>query len=137
MKYDLCKSTANFCSIPSTGYSLNNTDCNDAVATIYPGATELCNSVDDNCNGVIDEGCPSTIPGEEPFNALSAPSTYYSYCQSFYGTLAGAFPSDNAQSSCETGEDVWYSFTAVTTGITIFIGSNANDIVYCQVLVYR
>ncbi len=121
--------TANFCAMPSTGYSLNNTDCNDAVATIYPGAPELCNTVDDNCNGVIDEGCPSTIPGEEPFNALSATSTYYSYCNSFYGTLAGAFPSDLAQSTCETGEDVWYSFTALTSGITIFIGSNANDIV--------
>ena len=121
--------TANFCSMPSTGYSLNNTDCNDAVATIYPGAPELCNTVDDNCNGFVDEGCPSTIPGEEPFNALLAPSTYYSYCNSFYGTLAGAFPSDFAQSTCETGEDVWYSFTALTTGITIFIGSNANDIV--------
>jgi hypothetical protein len=121
--------TANFCTAPSSGYSLNSTDCNDAVATIYPGAPELCNSVDDNCNGVIDEGCPSTIPGEEPFNALSAPSTYYSYCQSFYGTLAGAFPSDLAQSTCETGEDVWYSFKALTSGITIFIGSNANDIV--------
>ena len=121
--------TANFCVMPSTGYSLNNTDCNDAGSTIYPGAPELCNTVDDNCNGFIDEGCPSTIPGEEPFNALSAPSTYYSYCQSFYGTLAGAFPSDYAQSSCETGEDVWYSFTALTSGITIFIGSNANDIV--------
>ena len=121
--------TANFCAMPSTGYSLNNTDCNDAVATIYPGASELCNTVDDNCNGVIDEGCPSTIPGEEPFNALSATSTYYSYCNSFYGTLAGAFPSDLAQSTCETGEDVWYSFTALTSGITIFIGSNANDIV--------
>ena len=121
--------TANFCAMPSSGYSLNNTDCNDGMATIYPGATELCNSVDDNCNGVVDEGCPSTIPGEEPFNALSAPSTYYSYCNSFYGTLAGAFPSDLAQSTCETGEDVWYSFKAVTSGITIYIGSYANDIV--------
>ena len=121
--------TANFCAMPSSGYSLNNTDCNDGMATIYPGATELCNSVDDNCNGVIDEGCPSTIPGEEPFNSLLAPSTYYSYCNSFYGTLAGAFPSDYAQSSCVTGEDVWYSFKAVSSGITIYIGSYANDIV--------
>jgi len=31
-------------------------DCNDIVPTINPGAAELCNSVDDNCNGQVDEG---------------------------------------------------------------------------------
>jgi hypothetical protein len=116
------------CTQPS-GYVLNSTDCNDAVATTYPGAPELCNSVDDNCSGFADEGCPSTIAGEEPFNAIEAPSAMYSYCSSFYGTLAGAFPSTLAQSTCITGEDRWYNFTTLSTGVTIFIGSNANDIV--------
>ena len=121
--------TANFCAMPSTGFALNNTDCNDAVATTYPGAVELCNSVDDNCSGFIDEGCPSTIAGEEPFNAYSAPTTMYSYCNSFYGTLENKFPSQHAHSICETGEDVWYTFIAQTSGVTIFIGSYVNDIV--------
>ena len=112
-----------------TGYVLNSTDCNDAVASTYPGAPELCNSVDDNCSGFVDEGCPSTIAGEEPFNSIEAPSAMYSYCSSFYGTLAGAFPSTLAQSTCVTGEDRWYNFTTLSTGVTIFIGSNANDIV--------
>jgi hypothetical protein len=115
--------------VQPTGYLLNNTDCDDAVATTYPGAPELCNSVDDNCSGFVDEGCPSTIAGEEPFNSLSAPSAMYSYCNSFYSTLAGAFPSTLAQSTCVTGEDRWYNFTTLSTGVTIFIGSNANDIV--------
>jgi arylsulfatase A-like enzyme len=44
------------CSNPGTGFSINNTDCNDANATINPIAIEDCNGIDDNCNGTADEG---------------------------------------------------------------------------------
>ncbi|MFY8077481.1 MAG: MopE-related protein, partial [Flavobacteriales bacterium] len=122
--------TANFCSAPASGYALVTGDCNDSQSLINPGVSESCfNAVDDNCDGNINEGCLSAVAGEEPYNALSAPSTIYSYCNSFYGTLAGAFPSTLAQSTCVTGEDRWYNFTTLSTGVTIFIGSNANDIV--------
>ena len=44
-------------------------DCDDLDAAIHPGVTELCNAVDDNCNGEIDEGenasmCPQVAHGE-------------------------------------------------------------------------
>jgi len=53
--------TMSQCSDPgSTYYILANLtaatgDCNDANATIYSGATELCDGLDNNCNGQVDD----------------------------------------------------------------------------------
>ena len=42
------------------GYVLSNTDCNDEVAAISPGASENClNLLDDNCDGLVNVGCPN------------------------------------------------------------------------------
>ena len=47
------------CASPGAGYSTTaqtTNDCDDADDTINPGATEVCDGVDNNCDGNIDEG---------------------------------------------------------------------------------
>ncbi len=41
---------------PVTGYVGDDTDCDDTVDTVNPGAAESCNGVDDDCDGTIDDG---------------------------------------------------------------------------------
>ena len=43
-----------------TDYVDNDDDCNDLDATINPGVTEVCDEIDNDCNGTVDEGVQST-----------------------------------------------------------------------------
>lgn len=44
------------CEMPS-GYVDNNLDCDDSNSNVYPGNTESCDGIDNDCDMEIDEGC--------------------------------------------------------------------------------
>ncbi len=41
----------------------NGDDCDDAVAAVHPGATEACDLIDNNCDGVLDDADPNVSGG--------------------------------------------------------------------------
>ncbi|MFN0030702.1 MAG: MopE-related protein [Flavobacteriales bacterium] len=53
--YGTAGNTAFTCVQP-IGYAALSGDCDDGNATIHPGAIEVCNDVDDDCDGQVDEG---------------------------------------------------------------------------------
>jgi hypothetical protein len=101
-------------------------DCQDAIASAYPGSTELCNNaIDDDCDGLINEGCAG-IPNDNWANAINVnlnnPNTHYPNCLSLNGNLVNAniSPQGNAANVPPgAGRDVWYKFVAPSTGVQI------------------
>ncbi len=73
--YGTSGTTQDACTQPS-GYVSDSTDCNDSNASYNPGETEVCsNSVDEDCDGTADDGCPTyethcgTISASETWSA--------------------------------------------------------------------
>ncbi|MCB9763629.1 MAG: hypothetical protein H6739_27925 [Alphaproteobacteria bacterium] len=69
---------------PPEGFVSNPDDCDDAMATVYPGADEYCNAIDDDCDSAVDEG-----------EAVDAPTWYADTDADAYGDA------DYAVASCE------------------------------------
>ena len=52
--YGITDATTEACDLP-TGYAVATGDCDDTDRTVSPSATELCDGVDNDCDGAIDE----------------------------------------------------------------------------------
>jgi hypothetical protein len=57
--YGSTSTTTSSCAQPG-GYVANSTDCNDGAAGIHPGAAEVCNGIDEDCDATADDGLATT-----------------------------------------------------------------------------
>jgi len=46
----------------ATGYVANSSDCDDGDDAVHPGATELCDGLDQDCDTTVDEGAATDAP---------------------------------------------------------------------------
>jgi hypothetical protein len=91
------------CEAP-TGAVADATDCDDGDRAVNPGALEVCNLVDDDCDALLDDADPSLDPGSRA--VWSADGDGDGYGDASAQTLACAAPSGAVvdASDCDDGD---------------------------------
>lgn len=79
--------------VQPAGTVTNATDCNDAVGAINPGATEICNSLDDDCDAAVDAADSSlsgglTLYRDSDSDGYGSPSSSIRACSATAGYVS-------------------------------------------------
>ena len=43
------------CNLSASGYAIDDGDCDDNDPSLYPGAMEICDRIDNDCDGLVDD----------------------------------------------------------------------------------
>ena len=86
-------------------------DCDDAEARAYPGATEVCDGIDNSCDGNIDEGVTTTYWQDADNDGYGDPGAALSACEQPSGS------STNAEDCDDTNTNVSPSATELCDGV--------------------
>ena len=125
------------------GWVADDGDCDDTDAAVNPAGTELCNGLDDNCDGIADDGaaavlCPApagvavTSCGGGAGCAISSCSPNRGNCDGVYANGCEIDTSSNnthcggCGSACATG-----SCASGSCGLVITVEGHANVSVPC------
>lgn len=79
------------------GYVLNGYDCNDTSAQTLPGALEVCNYWDDNCNGEIDEALGILVYYDADGDGFGSPDSSNVFCNVPLDYVSNANDCDDGQ----------------------------------------
>jgi hypothetical protein len=92
------------------GYDFR-TDCDDTEATVHPGADELCNDLDDDCDGEIDEEAVDA-PGwhvDNDADGFGDPEGAVESCDPIEGLLEDGTDCDDDDPAIHPGAiETWY-----------------------------
>ncbi len=95
-------STVEACSAPS-GYVADNTDCDDGNMNVNPGATEVCNGIDDDCDTQTDEGVTNTYYADTDGDGFGDPAVTTQACSPPMGYVANNTDCDDEDAEVNPG----------------------------------
>ncbi|WP_164009468.1 MopE-related protein [Pyxidicoccus trucidator] len=90
------------CSQPG-GYVSNAVDCNDASAISHPWAGEVCDALDNNCNGQVDEGVQPTWYRDADKDAYGNPNVKTLACSQPSGYVSNSRDCNDSKSTIKPG----------------------------------
>jgi N-acetylneuraminic acid mutarotase len=85
------------------GYRACEGDCDDANPSVHPGAVEVCNGIDDNCNGAIDEGLLRTLYRDADGDGFGDPNVTQFTCASPPGWVLSGGDCDDTRAAVHPG----------------------------------
>jgi len=90
------------CPIPY-GYVFNALDCDDTNYYTHPNASEYCNGIDDNCNGIIDEGVAPIWYADTDGDGYGDPNTTQYACNQPQGFVYSGGDCDDTNAYIHPG----------------------------------
>ncbi len=106
---------------PSDGWVKNDDDCDDTRAEVKPGATEVCNAVDDDCDGEVDDGAAAgTWYEDHDGDGAGDPSLAVHACTQPADTVADATDCNDADASvtaCRSCQELLDLGVGTTDGV--------------------
>ena len=108
------------------GYTENQGDCDDGNAAVNPGAAEICNLTDDNCDGQNDEGVTSTFYADTDGDGYGTVSSSTQACSPPSGYVA-----DNTD--CDDTSEIAYPGASEICGDGLDQNCSGDDLL-CETL---
>ena len=94
--------TTQSCEQPE-GYVHDGDDCDDDVATTYPGADELCDHVDNDCDNQVDEGLAQTWYADTDGDGYGDPYSSINECDPGGGYVSNDEDCDDSDDQVHPG----------------------------------
>lgn len=99
---DTCRNTA------PVGYVTNSLDCNDANSDIRPNATEVCDGIDNDCDGQTDEGVLTTYFQDADADGSGNPNAVLLACTQPMGYVTNNADCNDSNPLEKPGQ-LWYA----------------------------